>query len=170
MAGCTLGCCSVWVLLLFGILPRCVKIYAPEVWGRGQELHSDPNALWPALPGEHDAALQLFLSFRIHQYQHFIVVDLVPQDQQAAMGIYHQGFAHFTEFFPSVIASQRLQLHPVKHALTAPICCKGGFLHGVPIIGLPQGPVNCPFGQVCPIATLFCPATCVAQCAGRRMS
>src|ERR1700739_1224977 len=40
----TWRCCSVCLVLLFGILARGVKIYAPEVRGWRQELHSDPHA------------------------------------------------------------------------------------------------------------------------------
>src|SRR5580704_4814685 len=92
------------------------------------------------------------------------------QHQQATVGIHYQGFADLAKLLARVAAAQGLQLHPVKDALAAPVCRKSGFLHSVPIIGLASRSVNCPFGQVCPIAMLFCPATCKPQSAGRRMS
>jgi hypothetical protein len=56
-----------------------------------------------------------------------------------------------------MVAAESLQFHPVKFTLAAPVRGKSGFLHSVPIIGLAPRTVNCPFGQVCPIATLFPP-------------
>jgi hypothetical protein len=158
------------LVLLPGTRSRCVKINTPEVWRRCQKFHPDTDALRPTLPGEHNAALQFLLRLRIHQYQHFVVINLMPQHQQAPMGTHHHGFAHLTKLLSRVAAAEGLQFHPVKNALAAPVCRKGGFLHSVPIIGLAAGPVNCPFGQVFPIATLFRRATCKAQSAGRRMS
>ena len=158
------------LILLHGVLAGPVKINAPEVWRRRQKLHPDANALRPALPGEHDPALQLFLRFRIHQHQHFIVINFMPQHQQAPVGVDYKGFAHLAKLLPRMAAPEGLQFHPVKNALAAAVRGKGGFLHSEPIISLAAGTVNCPFGQVFPIATLFRPATCKAQSAGRRMS
>jgi hypothetical protein len=158
-------------LVLLAITPvGRVKINAPEVWRRRQKFHPDANTLRSAFPGKHDAALQFFLRLRIHEHQHFVVIHLMPQHQQAAMGVHHQSFAHLAELLSRMIAAEGLQLHPVKNALAAPVCGKSGFLHSVPIIGLAVRTVNCPFGQVFPIATLFRPATCKVQSAGRRMS
>jgi hypothetical protein len=139
-------------------LPRRVKINAPEV-GRGrQKFHSHAYPFGPALAGKYDAALLLFLRLRIYQHQHLVVIHLMPQHKQPAMRVHHQGFAYFAKLLPGVAAAQCLQLHPVEYTLAAPVCGKGGFLHSVPIIGLAPGSVNCPFGQVFPIAKLFAPA------------
>ncbi len=143
------------VVLLFGILSGRIKVDAPEVWRWRQKFHSDTNSLRSALTGEHNAALLFLLRFRIHQHQHFVVINLMPQYQQAAMRIHHQGFTHLAKLLPRMVAAQGLQLHPVENALAAPVCGKSGFLHSVPIIGLAGGSVNCPFGQVFPIAMLF---------------
>ena len=143
------------VVLLFGILSGRIKVDAPEGWRWRQKFHSDTNSLRSALTGEHNAALLFLLRFRIHQHQYFVVINLMPQYQQAAMRIHHQGFAHLAKLLPRMVAAQGLQLHPVKNALAAPVCGKSGFLHSVPIIGLAGGSVNCPFGQVFPIAMLF---------------
>jgi hypothetical protein len=151
---------SVRLLLLRRALAGTFKINAPEVRRGSQKFHSDANALCTALPGKHNAALLLFLRLRIHQDQHFIIIHFMLQHQQAPVGVHHQGFTHLPKLLPCVAPAERLQLHSVKDALAAPICSEGGFLHSVPIIGLPSESVNCPFGQVFPIATLFCPATC----------
>jgi len=158
------------LVLLLVILGGRVKINAPEVWCRRQKFHPDANTLRSAFPGEHDAALQFFLRLRIHQHQHFVVIHLMPQHQQAAVGVHYQSFADLAKLLSRVAAAQGLQLHPVKNTLAAPVRDKSCFLHSVPIIGLAARTVNCPFGQVFPIATLFRPATCKLQSAGRRMS
>jgi len=151
-------CYSVRLFVLRRVLAWCVKINAPEVRRRRQKLNPDPDPSCPALSGKHDPALLLFLRLRVHQHQHFVVVYFVRQHQQAAVGVHHQRFAHFAKFLARVIAAQGLQLHAVKYALAAPVCRESGFLHSVPIFGPALESVNCPFGQVCPIAMLFCPS------------
>jgi len=77
----------------------------------------------------------------------------MAQDQQAAVGIDHQGFAHFAKFLTGMAAAQCLEFHAVKHSLAAAIRGKGCFLHNVPIMSVARSRVNCPFGQVFRIAT-----------------
>jgi hypothetical protein len=147
------------ILSLSG-LPRCVKINAPEMGGGGQELYPNTDPLRSALSSEYDPAFLFFLCFWIYQHQHLVVVYFMLQYQQPAVGIYDQGFADLAKLLARVAAAEGLQLHPVKDALAAAICGKSCFLHSEPIIGLPPGTVNCPFGQVCPIIMLFGTATC----------
>lgn len=152
------------------VVARGVKIYAPEVWRGSQKLHPDADASRSAFPGEDDPALLLFLCFGVHQYQHLVVIHFVLQHQQPAVSIHHQRLAYLAKLLARVAAAQSLQLHPVKDALAAPVGGKGGFLHSVPIIGLAPESVNCPFGQVFPIAKLFLPrSACKPQSAGRRI-
>ena len=110
--------------------PR-VKIDAPEVRRRRQKLHSHPLATLPALSQEHNPAFLLFLGQRVDQHQHLAAVHLVPQHQQASMGIHHQGFADFTELPPIVAAALGLQLHLVEYALAAPRRCIEHFIHAL---------------------------------------
>lgn len=149
------NCGSVRPILLYGSLARGVKINAPEVRRGRQKLHPNPDPFCPALPGKYDPALLLFLSLRVNQHQHFVVIHFVLQHQQAAVRVHHQCLAHLAELLAGVAAAEGLQLHAVKDALAAPVCRERGFLHNVPIIGPAPGTVNCPFGQVCPISTLF---------------
>ncbi len=116
---------------------------------RGQKLDADANPFVSALPEVHDPALLLFLGFRVHQHQHFSVINLVAEVQEPAMSAYHQRFANFAKLPAIMAAAQGLQAHLVKHALAAALRALSEFYHAL-IMGSPRNPVNCPFGQVFP--------------------
>src|SRR5208283_770755 len=117
--------------------PR-VKIDAPEVRRRRQKLHSHPLATLPALSQEHNPTFLLFLGQGVEQHEHLAAVHLVPQRQQASMGIHHQGFADFAELPPIVAAALGLQLHLVEDALAAPRRCIERFIHALIMGSNPQ--------------------------------
>ncbi len=126
-----------------------LKVDSPEMRCRGQKFnaHASPAVSW--FSQVHDAALLFFLCLRIHQYQHFAIVDFVAQIQQPTVSADHQRLADFAEFTAFVAASQGLQAHLVEDALAAALCAFGNLFHAL-IFALAPKPVNCPFGQVFP--------------------
>ena len=138
-----------------GRLPGCVKINAPEVRRRSQKLDSHAHTLRAGFSGKHDPAFQFFQGLGVHQHDHGVVIDLMLQRQQAAVGIHHQRFAHLAELPSGMAPAERLQFHAVKHPLAAPVGGKSGFWHSVPMMLPATKPVNCPYGQVFPTAIYF---------------
>jgi len=66
------------------------------------------------------AAFLFFLRERIGQFEHFAVVHLVLQEQQAAVRVHHERFARFLELFPVVRPPLHLDSHTVKNSSAAP--------------------------------------------------
>ncbi len=64
--------------LLFGTRHRAsLKINAPEVRCRRQKLHAHSGSLATGLSQVNNPAFLFFLRFRIHQNQHFAIIDFV---------------------------------------------------------------------------------------------
>jgi len=97
----------------------------------GQKFHPYACAAIASFPQVHDAAFLLFLGFRVDQHQHFAIVDLVPEVQQAAMGADHQGFAGLFELSTFVATPLCLEPHFVENALAAALCSLSKFGHGL---------------------------------------
>src|SRR5215468_4617010 len=91
----------------------------PEVRRWGEELDADPLAAIRGLTKIDDAALLLFLRFRMGEHEHFTVIDFVLEHQQAAVRVDHDGLADFLELAAIVSAAGRLHAHPVKDASAA---------------------------------------------------
>ena len=61
------------------------KIDSPEMWCWRQKFHAYARAPFTGFAQIHDAALLLFLGFRVHQNQHLAVVDFMAQIEQPAV-------------------------------------------------------------------------------------
>ncbi len=106
--------------LLFGTRDRgSLKIDAPEVRCRRQKLHAHSGSFAASFSQVNNPAFLLFLRFRIHQNQHFAIIDFVAEVEQAPVGTHHQRFANFPKLTSLVAASLGLQPHFVKDALAA---------------------------------------------------
>jgi hypothetical protein len=95
------------------------KIYTPEMRCRRQKLHPHTRSSVARFSQEDDAAFLFFLRFRVHQDQHFAIIDVMAQVQQATMSAHHQCFTDFAKFAAFVAAPERLHAHLVKDALAA---------------------------------------------------
>ena len=85
-----------------------------------EEFNTHTLAAFAEIAEKHDAALDLFLSFRVGDRQQLAVVHFVFQREKAAVSADHQGLARFAEFFAIVSASLRLHLHLAEDASAAP--------------------------------------------------
>jgi hypothetical protein len=121
----------------------------------GQEFHADSRTFIPGFTQEDDPAFLLFLCLRVDENEHFAVIDLVAQVQQASVGADDQRLADFQEFPALMTAAQGLQTHPVEDALAAALRGLSQFCHGL-IMAFPLKGVNCPFGQVFPLGKVLC--------------
>ena len=126
-----------------------LEIDAPEVWRGRQEFHAHTNPFTSALAQIDDTAFLFFLGFRVHQNQHFAIINFMAQVQQTPMSAYDQCFADLAKLPAIMTAAQGLQTHLVKHALAAALRALSEFYHAL-IMGSPPDMVNCPFGQVFP--------------------
>jgi len=131
-----------------GKLPG-IKINSPEVRCRGQKFHAHACAAVSGFAEVHNPAFLFFLRFRIHEHQDSAIVHFVSKHQQAAVGAHYLRLAHLAELASVVAAPKRLQPHPVKHPLAAPVPGLDYFGHA-PIMRATGGPVNCPAGRVFP--------------------
>jgi hypothetical protein len=129
-------------------LPRR-KVDSPEMRGRRQKFYTHTSSPIPWFPQEHNTAFLLFLRLRVHQYQHFALVNLMAQMQQPAMSADHQRLADLAKFSALMVAPHCLQTHLVEDTLAAALCAFGKLYHAL-IFALAPKRVNCPFGQVFP--------------------
>jgi hypothetical protein len=134
--------------LIHDHLPR-FKVDAPKVRCRRQELHANSRSPVARFAQIHNPTFLFFLGFRIHQNQHFAVIDFVPEIQQTAVGADHQRLANLAEFAALVAPSECLQAHLMEDALATALSAFSKLYHAL-IFALPPKPVNCPFGQVFP--------------------
>jgi hypothetical protein len=127
----------------------CLKVDSPKMRRRRQKLYTHTSSPIPRFPQEHNTAFLLFLGLRVHQYQHFALVDLMAQVQQPSMSADHQRLADLAKFAALMVAPHCLQTHLVKDTLAAALCAFGKLYHAL-IFALARRRVNCPFGQVFP--------------------
>ena len=107
------------------------ELQSPEMWRGRQELHANALTAIARLAQEHNATFLLFLRRGILQYQHFAIVNLVFEQQQAAVGVNDDGFASLAEFLPVVVFAGSLYGHPPEDAGAAPGGGKRSFSHSL---------------------------------------
>ena len=73
----------------------------PQKCGAGVRNSTPTRFLACRSPQVNDPAFLFFLRFRVHQNQHFAVIDFMAEVEQAAMGTHHQRLADFAKFPPS---------------------------------------------------------------------
>jgi hypothetical protein len=131
-----------------GVVARSrFEINAPEMRRRRQELHTHAGAAVASVAQVDNPAFLLFLRYRIHQDQHFAIVDFMAKIQEPAMSAHDQGLADFPKLPALVTAPEGLQTHLMKDALAAALRSFSEVYHGA-IFSLRISWVNCPFGQV----------------------
>ena len=99
------------------------QFQAPEVRRRRQELNSHPLASLDRIAQINYPAFLFFLRLRIGQNEHYAVVHLMLQHEQAAVGIYDHGFAELAELLPVMSAPLCLHPDPVEYAAAAAWRC-----------------------------------------------
>jgi hypothetical protein len=95
------------------------KIDSPKIRGRGQEFHADSLPAIPRLTDKNYPAFLFFQGLRMHQHQHFPVIDFIAQHQQRPVRVHHLGFANFTKLPAIMAAPYGLQPHLMKDALAS---------------------------------------------------
>src|ERR1700675_751033 len=96
-------------------------------WCKKFDTHALPAVV--SFPHKNHPALLFFQCLWMCEHQHCIVIDLVFENQQSAVAVYHQGFAGLAEFFSVMRASLRLHAHFMKHTTTAPLRTCSDFAH-----------------------------------------
>lgn len=125
-----------------------VEIDTPEMGRGGEEFHANTDTAIASSAQVDDPAFLFFLSFRVHQDEHFAIIDLVAEVQEPAMSADDQGFANFAKLAAFMAASLCLQAHFAKDALATTLRALSEVNHGL-MMGWERKGVNCPFGQVC---------------------
>ena len=117
---------------------------------RGSEkLNTNALTAVPGFADKHDSAFLFFLRDWIFENEHFAVVDLVAESQQATMGVDDHGLANFTKFLAAMRTAMNMQPHLVEDTMTSARADVHCFLHA-PILGASAIFVNCPKVQVSP--------------------
>jgi signal transduction protein with GAF and PtsI domain len=121
---------------------QLTEFQAPKVRRWSEKLHANALPSFARLALVYDTALLFFQGLWVRQDEHLAVVDLVLQQQQAAMRIHDDGFTSFFEFLAIVRAALRLQANLVEGASAASVCRRCCSRH-IAIIGLiaKEGPL-----------------------------
>jgi len=92
---------------------------APEARSGGEKFDADALAAIAGFTEINDAAFLLFVSFGVGEDNHFAVVDLMLEHEQAAVGVDDDGLANFLKFLAIVSAARGLHAHLVEDASAA---------------------------------------------------
>lgn len=121
-----------------GCIPALGREFAefqsPEVRRGRQKFYADPLAPLARLSLKNHPAFLLFQGLRIRQNEHLAVIDLVLQQQQAAVRVHHNGLARLFEFLSVVRSALRLHTHLMEGPPASPVCGRSCLVH-IAIIG-----------------------------------